>query len=98
MSINSTSSMSACKRLLVTAAAAVFALAAALPAISQTSAVGNITGTVTDASGAAVSGATVVILNNDTGATRSVTTGGSGDFSSAFLQPGHYEIIFSGPG
>jgi hypothetical protein len=89
---------SACKRLLSFAAAIVFAATALLPASAQTSAVGNITGTVSDASGAAIPGATVTILNNDTGATRTLTTGGNGDYTSAFLQPGHYEIIFSGPG
>src|SRR4051812_37233701 len=88
----------ACKRVLAIAAAAVFAVLAALPAAAQTSAVGNITGTVTDASGAAVAGATVTIMNNDTGATRTLNTGGNGDFTSSFLQPGHYEIIFAGPG
>jgi hypothetical protein len=89
---------SACKRLLSFAAAIVLAASAVMPAASQTSAVGNITGTVSDSSGAAIPGATVTILNNDTGATRTLTTGGDGDYTSAFLQPGRYEIIFSGPG
>lgn len=89
---------SACKRLLILAAAAVFSFASALPAAAQTAAVGNITGTVTDTSGAAISGATVTVINNDTGATRTVTTDAKGDFVSPFLQPGHYELVFIGTG
>jgi len=92
------SQTSVCKRLLAIAAAVSFVFATALPASAQSAAVGNITGTVTDASGAAVSGATVSVINNDTGATRTVTTGANGDFTSPFLQPGHYELIFTGTG
>ncbi|MBS1821350.1 MAG: TonB-dependent receptor [Acidobacteria bacterium] len=86
------------KRLLTVVAAALLAFSTVLPARAQNAAVGNITGTVTDATGAAVPGATVTVLNNDTGATRSVTTGTNGDFAAPFLQPGHYEVIFSGAG
>lgn len=89
---------SACKRLSLFAAAAVLAVTFTLPATAQNAAVGNITGTVTDNSGAAVPGATVTVINNDTGATRTTTTGSNGDFSSPFLQPGHYELIFEGAG
>ena len=86
------------KRLLITAAAAFFTVAAVLPARAQTSGSGNITGTVTDTTGAAVSGASITIINTDTGATRAVTASGSGEFTSTFLQPGHYEIVFTGAG
>jgi hypothetical protein len=89
---------SACKRLLVITAVAVFAASAALSASAQNAAVGNISGTVTDASGATVSGATVTVINNDTGATRTTTTGTNGDFVSPFLQSGRYELIFTGTG
>ena len=89
---------SACNRLLVLIAVAAMSVASAFPVFAQNAAVGNISGTVTDASGAALPGATVTIINNDTGATRTVTTGASGDFSSPFLQPGHYELIFTGAG
>ncbi|HEY8998182.1 MAG TPA: carboxypeptidase regulatory-like domain-containing protein, partial [Edaphobacter sp.] len=89
---------SACKRLFSFAAATVLAVTFTLPATAQNAAVGNITGTVTDGSGAAVPGATVTVINNDTGATRTTTTGSNGDFSSPFLQPGHYELIFEGSG
>ena len=60
---------------------------------AQTSGAGNITGTVTDTSGAAIAGAGITIINAETGATRTLTANGSGDYTSTFLQPGHYEVI-----
>jgi len=67
-------------------------------ALAQTAATGTISGTITDASGAAVPNTTVVITNTDTGASRTVTTNNDGDYSSTFLQPGHYEIVAGGTG
>jgi hypothetical protein len=89
---------SVCKRLVAIVATAFLAVAFALPAFAQTSGSANVTGTVTDATGAAVAGAAVTIINTDTGATRSVTTGGDGGYTSPFLQSGHYEIVFAGTG
>jgi hypothetical protein len=63
---------------------------------SQTSGVGNISGVVTDASGAAVSNTAVVVLNTDTGVSRALTTNGDGIYTANFLQPGHYEVIAGG--
>ena len=88
--------LSACKRLLIPAAAAVLAVSAAIPARGQTSGVGNITGTVTDSGGAAVSGAKITVINSDTGATRSLTSDSAGNYSATFLQSGHYEVILGG--
>ncbi len=42
---------------------------------------GTILGTVTDASGAAVPGATVAITNTDTGLVRTTTTSGDGSYT-----------------
>lgn len=67
-------------------------------AYAQTAAVGNITGHVADASGAAVSGATVQIINTGTGVSRTVTSNGAGDYNAPFLQPGMYEVIISASG
>src|SRR5947209_9525767 len=89
---------SVCKQLLRIAAAAILAVAATMPSIAQSAAVGNIKGTAIDASGAAVAGAAITVINNDTGASRTLTTGASGDFTSPFLQPGHYEVVFTAPG
>ncbi|HTP68771.1 MAG TPA: TonB-dependent receptor [Dongiaceae bacterium] len=53
---------------------------------------GTILGTVTDSSGAAVPGASVTIKNTDTGLTRTVVTGDSGDYSVPELPIGNYTI------
>jgi hypothetical protein len=87
-----------CKGLLAYAAAALLFVAAALPLTAQTSGVGNINGTVTDLSGAAVPGAAVTVLDTDTGITRLLTTNADGSYAATFLQPGHYEIILGGGG
>src|ERR1700734_1476900 len=63
----------------------------AMPAAAQTTA-GRILGTVTDQSGAAVGGATVVVTDVQHGVSRTLTTGDSGDYVAAELQPGTYEI------
>src|SRR5438270_6309225 len=71
------------------------------PALSQT-ATGSIIGTVTDPSGAVVSGATVTIKSLSTGATRTLTTTQAGTYSAAALEPGQYAVNFRqtgfGPG
>ena len=63
----------------------------ALPAAAQSTA-GRILGTITDQSGAAVSGATVVVTDVQRGASRTLTTDDSGDYVAAELQPGTYKI------
>ena len=50
----------ACQRLLVFAVAVLFLVSAGCPLAAQTAGTGNIAGTVTDSSGAAVPNATVV--------------------------------------
>ena len=59
-------------------------------AVAQTS--GEISGLVTDQSGAAVTGAAVTITNKATGATRNVTTNSEGLYSFPSLGPGIYEL------
>jgi hypothetical protein len=63
----------------------------ALPAAAQSTA-GRMLGTVTDQSGAAVSGATVVVTDVQRGASRTLTTDDSGDYVAPDLQPGTYKI------
>src|SRR5215472_6505314 len=53
---------------------------------------GEITGSVTDASGGLVSGATVTITNRDTGIQRGVTTNAAGIYSAPALPPGTYSV------
>ncbi len=72
------------------------AVSAARPASAQTSGVGNITGTVTDSTGATVTNATVVVLDTDTGISRTLKTDSDGRYSATFLQPGQYELILGG--
>ncbi|MCU1261199.1 MAG: Oar protein [Bryobacterales bacterium] len=60
-----------------------------LPAQSP---VGNIAGVVTDASGAAVAGATARAVNPAVGSTRDATTDAQGYFMISTLQPGTYKV------
>ena len=78
--------------------AVVLFLGAGLPLAAQTSGVGNITGTITDSTGASVTNATVVVLNVDTGVSRTITTNADGSYTASFLQPGHYEVTVGGGG
>jgi outer membrane receptor protein involved in Fe transport len=84
------------KRLLALASVAAFSLAVALPSSGQTSATGTITGTVKDATGAIVPGVQVVVIDSDTGVTRTLVTNGAGEYNAIFLQPGQYEVVLGG--
>ncbi len=53
---------------------------------------GRILGTLTDPSGAAVAGATVVVTDVQRGTSRTMTTDESGDYAAPDLQPGAYKI------
>jgi hypothetical protein len=68
---------------------------ACLPLAAQTAATGTINGTVTDASGASIPNAAVIIKNTDTGAVRNIVTKSDGSYTLPFLQSGHYEVIAS---
>lgn len=72
-------------------------LLSALRMVAQTG-YGTIVGTVNDASGAAVSGAKVVLKNEGTGGTQELATGQGGSYTVVNLNPGNYTICFSGPG
>ncbi|HEY4661170.1 MAG TPA: carboxypeptidase regulatory-like domain-containing protein [Terriglobales bacterium] len=62
-------------------------------ALAQTTiSTGSIQGTITDQSGAVVSGAKVAITNKGTGLTLSVTTTSSGTYASGALNPGEYRV------
>ena len=88
----------ACQRSLVFAVAVLSIVFASGPISAQTSGNGNINGTLTDQSGAAVPNATIVVLNSDTGVSRTLTTNGDGVYTATFLQPGHYEVTAGGNG
>jgi len=57
---------------------------------------GRITGTVTDANGGVVSGATVTITNEQTGEARTVTAKNDGTFSVVALKPSQYTVVVNG--
>jgi hypothetical protein len=59
---------------------------------------GTIQGHVSDASGAAVAGATVTVRNLDTSATVNVVTSASGDYLAAALDPGNYSVTVQAAG
>jgi len=59
---------------------------------------GQITGTVTDATGAAIPKAAITITNIDTRAARTTTASGEGSYTATNLQPGNYEVSITAPG
>src|SRR5260370_17580594 len=69
--------------------ASLFLLALSLFAQAPT---GEITGTITDQSGAAIVGSTITLTNNATGAQRTVLSNDSGNFDIPALPPGSYSI------
>ena len=66
-------------------------LALSVSALAQSTA-GRILGTLTDQSGAAVAGATVVVTDTQRGTSRTVTTDESGSYAVPNLTPGDYKI------
>jgi protocatechuate 3,4-dioxygenase beta subunit len=79
-----------------TLAALAFAVLAMLtPAlVGQSAGTGALTGTVTDPSGAIVSGATVTLANTQTGQERTTTTGTDGAYRFSLIPPGTYRVRF----
>ena len=59
---------------------------------------GDISGTVTDSSGAVVKGATVTATNNATGESRNATTSDAGFYRIVELPPGVYKVTASASG
>src|SRR5438270_9346391 len=59
---------------------------------------GNITGIVTDPTGAAIVSAELSIVNRDTNATAKVISTSSGEYNAANLLPGTYRVEISAPG
>src|SRR5215471_2474039 len=71
---------------------AVWIAALAASAAFAQSTGGRIRGTVTDSTGGAVAGATVTLVNEATGATRTVQTGANGDYTFIEVPVGSYEV------
>ena len=68
----------------------VIATLLSLNAFAQTG--GQITGLVTDSSGAVVAGAEITVVNPETNFTRSSTTNSTGNYTFPVLQPGVYNV------
>ena len=64
----------------------------------QTTVTGAITGNVSDSSNAAVSGATVQVMNTGTGVTNQAVTDNSGSYRVNGLLPGMYSVTVDKPG
>src|SRR5919202_2016021 len=64
---------------------------------AQTS-TGSIVGTVTDASGAAIPGAAVTLLNTGTAARRTAASDAAGNYQFVNLLPGTYKLEVESPG
>src|SRR3954447_23767763 len=75
---------------------AIMAITGLLPAFAQ--GVGEITGTVSDPSGAAIVGATVSVISTGTSAERTVKTNESGIYDVPALIPGNYLMRIEAPG
>ncbi|MSV31306.1 MAG: carboxypeptidase regulatory-like domain-containing protein [Bryobacterales bacterium] len=65
-------------------------IASSLPGAAQT--FGEITGTITDSTGAAAAGASVTLLNTATSQARKVDTNEAGNYTIPFVPPGLYEV------
>src|SRR5262245_39365090 len=61
-------------------------------AASAQTVTGTISGTVVDTQSQVIPGATVTVINEATSETRTVVTGGQGDFIVTNLQPGQYTL------
>src|SRR5271154_6423679 len=72
--------------------------AAAVGAHAQSAVDGAIGGTIQDASGAAISGARIIIRSNETNAQQAVVTDGAGFFRAIHLQPSTYTVTISATG
>jgi hypothetical protein len=86
-------------RISVSAAMLVVVLGLVISAFSQTTvSTGGIQGTVTDPSGALISGAKVSLSNVTTGEIASVNTNSSGAYTFAFLKPGDFVVTVEAKG
>ena len=64
--------------------------------VAQT--ISGVTGTVTDDTGAVISGASVSLKNNATGTVANTVTTSAGQYTEEGLQPGRYTVTVAAPG
>jgi len=73
-------------------------IALTVPLTAQSITSGDVTGTVTDPTGAAVPGATVTLTNVNTNGAQTATTNNEGSYRFAFVTPGTYKVTASAAG
>src|SRR5580658_5401034 len=73
------------------------ALSSSLSLLAQTNTT-SLSGTVTDATGAVISGADISISNAASGSKQSAKTTSKGEYSFVQVQPGTYEVKVVAPG
>jgi hypothetical protein len=77
---------------------AILGLLCAVSVFAQASQTGGITGVVSDAGGALITGATVDVISESTGKSeRTATTTGDGGYSFTLLKPGTYRLEITAP-
>jgi hypothetical protein len=77
---------------------AVAAVLVVVPSLKAQTSLGRILGTVTDASGAVVPGATVTVKNTATGVSREVKSSNAGEFVAPGLEAGPYSVKIQAKG
>src|SRR5580658_840356 len=82
---------------LLVAAVSLLAICA-LPSQAQSVISGDVTGTITDQTNAAIPGAAVTLTNVNTNASQKVTTNAEGSYRFAFITPGMYKVSVSANG
>jgi hypothetical protein len=78
--------------------ALIISIGLSIPASSQSLTSGDVTGIVTDQSGAVLPNASVTLKNNQTGATQTRTTNAQGTYRFPLLNPGSYTISATAQG
>jgi hypothetical protein len=68
------------------------------PAFAQTAGTASVQGTVSDSTGAVLPNVNVIFTSTDTGASRTTSTGGSGNYSFPNVPVGPYSIAVTAPG
>ncbi len=72
-------------------------LTASTFSLAQNTVSGDILGTVTDPTGAAIPGATVTLVGATTGSSAKFTTSSTGEYHFSFLKPGAYKVTVTAP-
>ena len=77
---------------------AALTLSASMSVLAQSTTSGDISGTLTDPTGALVANATVTVSNLLTGETKTTTSTASGAYRVSLLTPGNYKVTVKAPG